>query len=33
MGNLNSNWYMANRFGATPSIDGLEKVFFANQEG
>lgn len=28
-----ANWYMANRFGATPSIDGLEKVFFANQEG
>ena len=27
-----ANWYMANRFGATPNIDGLEKVFFANQE-
>ena len=27
-----ANWYMANRFGATPNIDGLEKVFFANHE-
>ena len=22
-----SNWYLANRFGATPYISGLEKVF------